>query len=197
MSLCFPGEQTIHDSAKNHAKSFRTDPSVRYVKATDTSTDRIVAWARWNFYVDVVPPDQPAGTKEWGDGTNVPLCEYFFRAMDAKRDMHMKDKPYFLMGILVTMPQYQGQGIGSSLLRWGLEIADEKGVECYINASPKAVKVYERLGWVEVDHVDVDLAQYGGEKGKIDRTVCLVRKPGGGEWRMEGGTYFRNGAASS
>lgn len=192
MSLCLPSEQTVHDSAKNHAKTFRTDPSAHYVKATDTRTDSIVAWARWNFYVDVVPAEQTAGTKVWGEGTNAPLCEYFFGAMDAKREMHMKDKPFFLMGILVTMPEYQGKGIGSSLLQWGLEIADGEGVECYINASPKAVKMYERLGWVEIDHIDVDLGQYGGEQGIIDRTVCLIRKPGGGEWKTEGGTYFCN-----
>ena len=75
------------------------------------------------------------------------------------------------------------------MLKWGLEIADEKEVECWIDASPMALGLHKRLRWVEVDHVDVDLGKYGGEEGKMDRTVCSIRKPGGGEWKVEGGTY--------
>lgn len=190
MSLCFPSEQSVSDRASEHAHFFRTDIGARYVKATDTATDTIVAWARWNFYVDSVTADQTAWPKEWSESANVPLCEYFFGAMDAKRDKHMKGKAFFLMGILVTMPEYQGKGIGSSLLRWGLEVADEKGVECWIDASPMGVELYKRLGFVEVDYIDVELGAYGGAPGKVDRTVCLIRKPGGGEWKVEGGTYF-------
>ena len=63
-------------------------------------------------------------------------------------------------------------------------------MECWIDASPKGVELYKRMGWVEVDHVDVDLGKYGGEEGKTDQTICLIRKPGGGEWKVEGGTYY-------
>lgn len=190
MSLCYPGEQTVQDRATQHAHFFHADPSARFVKATDTRTNSIVAWARWNFYVDRVTTDQTRWPKQWPEGANAALCEYFFGAMDEKRDMYMKGKDFFLMGLLVTLPEYRGKGIGSSLLQWGLDAADEKGVECWIDASPMGVELYKRMGWVEVDHVDVDLGKYGGEGGKMDRTVCLIRKPGGGEWKVDGGTYY-------
>ncbi|SLM40980.1 GNAT domain [Lasallia pustulata] len=190
MALCFPGSQSAAGRAAQHANFFRSDRSVRFVKATDTRTGSIVAWARWNFYVDGATLDQTPWPKEWAEGTNVPCVEYFFGALDRKRDAFMKGKDFFLMGVLVTLPEYQGKGIGSSLLQWGLEIADEKGVECWIDASPMSVELYKRLGWVEVDHVDLDLGKYGGEQGIVDRTVCLIRKPGGGEWKVEGGTYY-------
>jgi GNAT superfamily N-acetyltransferase len=56
--------------------------------------------------------------------------------------------------IVATDPTYQGKGAGSQLMRWGLKQADEKHVEAFLEASPDAVPLYERLGFREVDRTD-------------------------------------------
>lgn len=49
------------------------------------------------------------------------------------------------------------------MMRWGLEQAGEQGVECYLEASPDAVPLYEKSGfheagrtntWIENERVD-------------------------------------------
>lgn len=51
--------------------------------------------------------------------------------------------------MLATLPEYQGQGAAGMLLRWGLEQADQMGVEAYVEASPAGLPVYRRFGWKE------------------------------------------------
>jgi GNAT superfamily N-acetyltransferase len=47
-----------------------------------------------------------------------------------------------------TVPEYQGQGIGSKLIQWGTSQADEKGLECYLSATPKGLRLYEKFDFV-------------------------------------------------
>ena len=56
--------------------------------------------------------------------------------------------------IVATDPAYQGKGAGSQLMRWGLRQADQQHVEAYLEASPDAVALYERLGFRETDRTD-------------------------------------------
>jgi ribosomal protein S18 acetylase RimI-like enzyme len=55
---------------------------------------------------------------------------------------------------VATDPKYQGKGAGSQLMRWGLSQADEQGVEAFLEASPDAVPLYERLGFREAGRTD-------------------------------------------
>lgn len=56
--------------------------------------------------------------------------------------------------MLATDPMYQGKGAGSKMLRWGLKQADEQNAEAYLEASPEAVPLYEKLGFREVGRID-------------------------------------------
>ena len=180
MELAYPTDRSQpadpQHRANQHMDLVRTYPCAKFVKAYDTESGEMVGGAKWIFFDD--PDRRPdLWPKEWSPGTNVPLCEFFFGALERKQNEHMGEKKYLLMGILVTMPEYQGRGIGSKLLSWGLDQADELGYECWINATQAGLSLYKRHGWMEVGQIDVDLGDWGGEKGKLDRTVCLVRRP--------------------
>ncbi|KAF3386842.1 hypothetical protein F1880_000409 [Penicillium rolfsii] len=63
--------------------------------------------------------------------------------------------PYATLGSFFTLPEYRKLGIGHLLMQWGLEKADEKGLDIWIEAAPSAVPFYERHGFVqkEVTHL--------------------------------------------
>jgi GNAT superfamily N-acetyltransferase len=62
---------------------------------------------------------------------------------------------YATLGSFFTLPEYRKLGIGHLLMQWGLEKADEKGLDIWIEAAPPAVPFYERHGFVqkEVTHL--------------------------------------------
>ena len=91
----------------------------------------------------------------------------------------MKGRPYILMHGLVVLPEWQGKGVGKRLLEWGIEKADKKGLDCWVDASEAALGFFEKFGWEQVGVVEVDLADWGGVEGKKERVVQCIRKPGG------------------
>ena len=56
--------------------------------------------------------------------------------------------------IVATDPACQGKGAGSQMMRWGLSRANEQGLEAYLEASPDAVPLYEKLGFREAGRTD-------------------------------------------
>jgi len=91
----------------------------------------------------------------------------------------MAGRSYAYCITLVVDPEWQRRGVGKRLLEKVLSIVDENGWEAFVDASPAGLGLYKKLGWEEVGRSVVDLGDYGGEKGKMDTTVSLVRKPKG------------------
>jgi GNAT superfamily N-acetyltransferase len=72
-------------------------------------------------------------------------------------------------------PEYQGRGIGTSLLQWGTKKADELKARIWLTSTPKAVSTYERNGWNVVESYGIDLEKYGGEAMYV--RSWMVREP--------------------
>lgn len=53
--------------------------------------------------------------------------------------------------LLAIHPSFQGQGLASKLLKWGLSRADEEGVEVFLTSSPDGRRLYERNGFGSKD----------------------------------------------
>lgn len=60
---------------------------------------------------------------------------------------------YLLM--LGVSPKYQRHGIGTSLIEWGLERAQEEGVICILESSEVAQGLYERKGFQKVGLLEI------------------------------------------
>jgi GNAT superfamily N-acetyltransferase len=59
------------------------------------------------------------------------------------------DKPHFYLGFIAVAPQFQGQGLGSTLLAATLERADAAGMPAYLeNSNPRNTPLYQRHGFV-------------------------------------------------
>jgi GNAT superfamily N-acetyltransferase len=85
------------------------------------------------------------------------------------------ERTFFCMGLTV-LPSHQSRGVGSALLSWVTDSADESGASFWIHLSdsPGVVKALERKGFVEVNRLEVDLDQYA-EKPRGDGGTYTFR----------------------
>jgi GNAT superfamily N-acetyltransferase len=78
--------------------------------------------------------------------------------------------------------KFQSLGVGSALLNWGTEVADEAGVYIWVHSSDNrpAVRAYQKHGFEVVGTLDVDLDEYSP-----------APPPGEGEGQLWGHYVFR------
>lgn len=81
--------------------------------------------------------------------------------LQEKIKTHTAGKRCYYINTLAVHPVYQHKGIGKFMVRWIVSKADEAGVDCWVQSSPAARQVYKECGFEEVDHLDVDVKEFG------------------------------------
>jgi ribosomal protein S18 acetylase RimI-like enzyme len=72
---------------------------------------------------------------------------------------HQPDEPHWHLPLIGVDPSKQGNGYGSSLLQYGLELIDRQGSIAYLeNTNPANRSIYERHGFEELGVIQVDNA---------------------------------------
>ncbi len=81
----------------------------------------------------------------------------------------------------MVLPQFQRQGIGSALFQYGLECLGADEVPIWLVTQTRGRAMYLKLGFQDIDVIDVDLSEYAGpwQGFGIHRNVCMLRQPGG------------------
>lgn len=77
--------------------------------------------------------------------------------------------------LLATDPSYQRRGLASKLLKHVFQMADKEGKMSYIEATAAGFPVYQKIGYRQVDIVEVDLEKFGGKGTASNR--CMLREP--------------------
>lgn len=77
--------------------------------------------------------------------------------------------------MLATQPCHQHEGAGTMLLDTILREADDLGVEVYLEGTDTAKPLYEKHGFVAVNEVRFDPAQYGVYDIGRERQTVMVR----------------------
>ncbi|KXJ89995.1 acyl-CoA N-acyltransferase [Microdochium bolleyi] len=135
----------------------------------------IIAFAKWNrpkAIAEAADEEHDASAAvllpAWPAGTDARLCEKTFGEWArAHRRLMGSRRRHWYLEMLATDPAHQGRGAGSLLLRHGCERADGDGVEAYLEASPEAVRMYERFGFREVDRHEVYVASGNVKREKV------------------------------
>lgn len=61
--------------------------------------------------------------------------------------------------ILVTAPEFQGRGVGRLLCNEGLQIADREKLSAWLEASARGRRLYQKLGFENVENILIDLGK--------------------------------------
>jgi GNAT superfamily N-acetyltransferase len=77
--------------------------------------------------------------------------------------------------ICFTDPDYQRRGIGSMMLQWGCDLADQLFLPSWVEASPTGNFLYRKYGYT-----DVDVKKGGDMAGSLMRREVKVRCIEGG-----------------
>lgn len=116
------------------------NPNSRLFKAIDTTSsapisnfnanevEKIVGVAVWTVYPEPLKPGEP---ERYADGVSVPIegqnedaMKAFRSGLYSARREVVGAKAHVLLDGIVVSPEYQRQGIGGLLMKWGLEEAD-------------------------------------------------------------------------
>ncbi|KAJ5937630.1 hypothetical protein N7454_003972 [Penicillium verhagenii] len=126
----------------------RTSEHEVFLKATDEH-GKPIAFAKWvrPYHVAADRDLQSDVALEWPVGSDKDLCDVFFGTMGHHHHDLMGDRPHYYLEMLGVHPAFQGKGLASKLLKWGLARADEEGVEVYLSSSPEGKPMYERNGF--------------------------------------------------
>ncbi len=168
------------------------EPGSHWLKAVSKNAGDIAGYVKW---VEPKPGVEPSvDLPAWPEDADQDLCNETFGAWARKhRELFgkrghwcqylpsLKDHKSELierpdLEMVATDPAYQGQGIGTKLIRWGLEQADVQKMECYLEASPEAVRLSEKLGFHEADRTD-SFIENERVKQTWYRNLFMIRPP--------------------
>jgi len=77
---------------------------------------------------------------------------------------------------MFTDPKHQRRGVGTKLLKWGLERADEMGVEIFLEATQFGLHMYEQNGFQVTQHIVVQVPEKWAYKPTL-QYVIMRRHP--------------------
>ncbi|KAL2844834.1 acyl-CoA N-acyltransferase [Aspergillus pseudoustus] len=123
-------------------------PNVTWVTIVDTeNSDRIAAAAKWYFYDENPFNEEEQHEADWyPEGVGREFATLAARQFEAPRETMARNKHAFLH-IAFTHPSYRRRGLGKMFMEWGVRIADERGLECWLDATEFGVPLYELFGF--------------------------------------------------
>lgn len=75
------------------------------------------------------------------------ICLSFIRPMSEYREKFLFERPHILIELFGIDAEYRGTGAGVALLRRCCQIADEKGVEVFVESNAAAEGFYRKYGF--------------------------------------------------
>jgi len=189
-ATCTPARKTrwLHD----RFSGFFSKPELHMYKVVESGTGKTVAWSRWCFPYTLTAEEREERRREkeqeerdvlegrrteYPEGANVEVCKALFGGLRVMREKYMDPSQHYFVHLVATDPDYQRRGLATMLLRHGLALADADNMRTYIEATASGHPVYLKLGWKDVDRLDIDLKKWGIEEPGYH--WAMIREPVG------------------
>ncbi|KAL4771050.1 acyl-CoA N-acyltransferase [Aspergillus nidulans var. acristatus] len=169
--------ESIEKLTAARIRDIATMPKANMLKAVDTETGKIIGFARWVVAKEEEIVDQSIEDTVSNDIMHRTVPETNEASTRGLYTMAARLRRRVELEKLFTHPKYQGNGVGSALLQWGLDEADRLGLMIYLEATEEGRPLYERFGFEAIKVVKFDAGAFGGV-GKHQYTFML-RQPKG------------------
>lgn len=183
-----------------------SEPTSNFFKATCKSTEQIVAFAVVRIDDGGELQKSPSkGPPPIPDAMDEQFAMMYLGGLMQKKKRHMAGRKHAgkprlrpiikpaststtthhliaaVWNSLYVLPAYQRQGIGSMLIRYGLENLPLDELPIWLCTQMRGRNLYLKFGWEDVDCIDVDLGELAGPNNGygMHRSPCMVRPPGG------------------
>ena len=156
-----------------------SDPTWQYLTVVDKKTDVLAAWACWKTPTDaqIQETDELAAAKiadsEKGKGkgeidNSLELSHYVQADINRWSLQCTSGKRHMVCKGLYTEPSFQRQGMGSALVKYGNQLADQASLPIFLQAPPVAYPMYAKHGFETDQYLDVDLREWvpGGKSNE-------------------------------
>lgn len=158
-------------------KSQLSNPEVAVTKAISKETGNVLGWQACRFLSkddDLESKGAVMGVEEVKDETSDQKDEVRTLRSVLRKDSvrvqkdWMANRKYIHFNTLVVDPAAQGHGVGTALVRWVTDKADEYGECCWLQSSQAAHSIYLKAGFKDVGSFEVDLREFapGGKEGE-------------------------------
>ena len=131
------------------------DPHAHFIVIDDVSTTppTMAAMAKWNKVKATTEPERftPDALPANGDPE---LAALFFAELHNKHVEIMGGREHWYLEMVATKKAYQRNGLGKTLVSWGIERAAEDGLDCYLDSTPEGQRLYEKLGFKTLSTTD-------------------------------------------
>ena len=104
---------------------------------------------------------------------NTAIDDAYFKAAFYGTADTTEGRPYMELRLLAVDTKHHRRGIGSLLLRHGLEKADELGLQVYLDSAVMGKALYERHGFEFARDLDFNGLEYGGRSD--GKHWCMLR----------------------
>lgn len=102
-----------------------------------------------------VEPDEERFVAHMQETIAEDIIEEVISVLEAMEEYH-PDEPCWYLPIIAVDPAYQGQGLGSQLMKHALNRIDEDGLPAYLESSnPRNMSLYERHGFEVMGQIQI------------------------------------------
>ncbi|KAL8825892.1 MAG: hypothetical protein Q9170_007618, partial [Blastenia crenularia] len=166
------------------------------IQEGDKKGEKIAGGACWHVY-----EKPPFGADADGHGEGEGMTCYWWPEEGRRRELadsvmgqimqvrgERMVRPCLLLEICYVHPSYRRLGAGSMLVSYGIKIADELGLEAFVEATKDGVPLYEKFGFRVVDGILLkgELEGMGEELRKLQEELTwegmYMWRPKGGVW---------------
>ncbi|THW77935.1 hypothetical protein D6D19_01873 [Aureobasidium pullulans] len=163
-----------------YQKTLHTNASDVWVKVEEKKTGKIVGASNWRVHMGSVPKHELAEEDlGWAwlecDEEKLNKVKGVITGIMGVRK-RLFTEPYCQLHICFTDPDYQRRGIGSMMLQWGSDLADQLFLLSWVEASPAGNFLYRKFGYK-----DIEVNESGEMQGSTMRREARVLPIEGGQ----------------